>query len=131
MPISNSSAFINVGGRNLEYRRIAAAADGPILVFLHEGLGSISQWRDFPDSIAAATGLPAIIYARYGHGQSNVLQQAHGVDFMHREALEMLTEHARWFAPLVTHTRPMEQIAEAFAIAHDYTDGVGKMVVKP
>jgi L-iditol 2-dehydrogenase len=48
-----------------------------------------------------------------------------------REALEMLAEHARWFAPLVTHTRPMDQIAEAFAIAHDYTDGVGKMVVKP
>jgi L-iditol 2-dehydrogenase len=48
-----------------------------------------------------------------------------------REALQMLAEHARWFAPLLTHTRPMDQIAEAFAIAHDYTDGVGKMVVKP
>jgi len=48
-----------------------------------------------------------------------------------REALEMLAEHARWFAPLVTHTRPMEQIAEAFQIANDYADGVGKMVVKP
>ena len=46
-------------------------------------------------------------------------------------ALEMLTEHARWFAPLVTHTRPMERIGEAFAIANDYSDGVGKMVVKP
>lgn len=65
------------------------------MVFLHEGLGSISQWRDFPDRIAAATGLPAIIYARYGHGQSDVLQQAHGVDFMHREALEMLPELLR------------------------------------
>jgi len=48
-----------------------------------------------------------------------------------REALQMLNEHARWFAPLVTHTRPMDRIADAFAIAHDYTDGVGKMVVKP
>jgi L-iditol 2-dehydrogenase len=47
------------------------------------------------------------------------------------EALEMLAEHARRFAPLMTHTRSMDQIAEAFAIAHDYTDGVGKMVVKP
>jgi L-iditol 2-dehydrogenase len=46
-------------------------------------------------------------------------------------ALEMLTPNAKWFAPLVTHTRPMDQIAEAFAIANDYTDGVGKMVVKP
>ena len=47
------------------------------------------------------------------------------------EALKMLAEHARWLAPLVTHTLPMERIAEAFAIANDYTDGVGKMVVKP
>jgi L-iditol 2-dehydrogenase len=47
------------------------------------------------------------------------------------DALAMLTEHAKWFAPIVTHTRPMDQIAEAFAIASDYTDGVGKMVVKP
>ena len=48
-----------------------------------------------------------------------------------QEALELLTEHANWFAPVVTHTRPMERIDEAFAIANDYTDGVGKMVVKP
>jgi L-iditol 2-dehydrogenase len=47
------------------------------------------------------------------------------------EALEMLAEHAKWFSPLVTHTRPMENIAEAFTIANDYADGVGKMVVKP
>lgn len=89
------SAFINVRGRRLEYRRIAAAAAGPTLVFLHEGLGSVSQWRDFPERIAAATGLPALIYARYGHGQSEVLQQPLGVDFMHREALETLPELLR------------------------------------
>jgi L-iditol 2-dehydrogenase len=44
-------------------------------------------------------------------------------------ALELLTEHAALFAPLVTHTRPLEKIAEAFHIAEHYTDGVGKMVV--
>lgn len=95
MSAPNPSAFINVLGRRLEYRRIAAAADGPTMVFLHEGLGSISQWRDFPDRIAEASGLPAIVYARYGHGQSDVLQQPHGVDFMHREALESLPELLR------------------------------------
>jgi len=41
------------------------------------------------------TGLPAIVYARYGHGQSDVLQQPHGVDFMHRDALEFLPEFLR------------------------------------
>jgi len=95
MPASSPSAFVNVRGRNLEYRRIAAAADSPTLVFLHEGLGSISQWRDFPARIVAGTGLPAIVYARYGHGQSDVLQQPHGVDFMHRDALESLPEFLR------------------------------------
>ena len=95
MSVSHSSAFVSVRGRSLEYRRIAGRADGPALVFLHEGLGSIGQWRDFPGRIAAATGLPAIVYARYGHGQSDMLQQPHGVDFMHREALEFLPELLR------------------------------------
>jgi pimeloyl-ACP methyl ester carboxylesterase len=94
MSKSNPSAFVNVRGRSLEYRRIAAAGS-PTLVFLHEGLGSISQWRDFPARIVAGTGLPAIVYARYGHGQSDVLQQPHGVDFMHRDALESLPEFLR------------------------------------
>jgi pimeloyl-ACP methyl ester carboxylesterase len=92
MPASSPSEFISVHGRRLEYRRIGPAASGPTLVFLHEGLGSISQWRDFPARIVRATGLPAIIYARYGHGQSDVLEKPHGVDFMHREALETLPE---------------------------------------
>jgi len=95
MSASNPSAFLSVRGRSLEYRRIAAAADGPTLVFLHEGLGSIGQWRDFPERVCAAAGLPGLVYARYGHGQSEVLQQPHGVDFMHREALEFLPELLR------------------------------------
>ena len=95
MSAFSPSAFVRVRGRSLEYRRIAAAAAGPTLVFLHEGLGSISQWRDFPGRIVAATGLPALVYARHGHGQSEVLQQAHDVDFMHREALEVLPELLR------------------------------------
>ncbi|HEY5292468.1 MAG TPA: alpha/beta hydrolase [Burkholderiales bacterium] len=95
MSAPSPSAFVSVRGRSLEYRRIAAAADSPTLVFLHEGLGSISQWRDFPDRIVEDTGLPAMVYARYGHGQSEALQQPHGVDFMHREALESLPELLR------------------------------------
>jgi len=43
---------------------------GPVLVFLHEGLGSITQWRDTPTAIADATGLPAFVYARQGYGRS-------------------------------------------------------------
>lgn len=46
-------------------------------------------------------------------------------------ALQLLTEHAARFAPMLTHTRPLERIAEAFSIAESYSDGVGKMIVKP
>jgi L-iditol 2-dehydrogenase len=47
------------------------------------------------------------------------------------EALELLRAHAEWFAPLITHTRAIEHIDEAFAIASQYRDGVGKMIVRP
>ncbi|MCX7143513.1 MAG: alpha/beta hydrolase [Proteobacteria bacterium] len=92
MSTSSPAAFVTVRGRSLEYQRIASGGHSPTLVFLHEGLGSITQWRDFPERIAAATGRSAVVYARYGHGRSDVLQQAHGVDFMHREALESLPD---------------------------------------
>ncbi|HYW44812.1 MAG TPA: alcohol dehydrogenase catalytic domain-containing protein [Bryobacteraceae bacterium] len=46
-------------------------------------------------------------------------------------ALRLLVERTAWFAPLITHTRPLDRIAEAFSIAEHYTDGVGKLVVKP
>jgi L-iditol 2-dehydrogenase len=48
-----------------------------------------------------------------------------------REALELLHAHAEWFRPLLTHTREIEHIDEAFAIASQYRDGVGKMIVRP
>jgi L-iditol 2-dehydrogenase len=47
------------------------------------------------------------------------------------DALRLLTEHVSWIAPLVTHARPLDRIAEAFSIAETYADGVGKIVVKP
>lgn len=85
------TAAIAVHGRTLEVRTIAARAPGlPALVFLHEGLGSVSLWRDFPDQVAAATGLGAVVYSRHGHGRSEALAAAHGVDYMHREALDVL-----------------------------------------
>jgi pimeloyl-ACP methyl ester carboxylesterase len=62
----------------------------PWVVFLHEGLGSVSLWRDFPDRVAEATGLGALIYSRHGYGQSSALTQPRQPDYMHREALDVL-----------------------------------------
>jgi pimeloyl-ACP methyl ester carboxylesterase len=84
--------FTRAAGHALEYEWVGAGASGkPPLVFLHEGLGSIRQWRDFPQQVAEATGCRALVYSRYGYGQSDVLQEERaGVRFMHREALEAL-----------------------------------------
>jgi pimeloyl-ACP methyl ester carboxylesterase len=65
----------------------------PALVFLHEGLGSIRQWRDFPAQLCAATGCRGLVYDRYGYGQSDVLAEPRRtVRFMHDEGLVSLPE---------------------------------------
>ena len=67
---------------------VGEPSDKPPLVFLHEGLGSIRQWRDFPAKVAAATGRRALVYDRYGYGQSDVLREPRRtVRFMHDAAL--------------------------------------------
>ncbi|MDP2822473.1 MAG: alpha/beta hydrolase [Sulfuritalea sp.] len=87
------SGFVGVGGHNLEYQLIPAhQINRPTLVLLHEGLGSVAMWRDFPARLAAATGCRTLVYSRYGYGQSDVLEQAFQTDFMHREGREALPE---------------------------------------
>jgi pimeloyl-ACP methyl ester carboxylesterase len=84
---------IDVAGRALEYQWLGTEekTGAAVLVFLHEGLGSIRQWRDFPQKLAQATGRRALVYDRYGYGQSEVLkEQKAGVRFMHDEALVFL-----------------------------------------
>ncbi|MCX7155266.1 MAG: alpha/beta hydrolase [Rhodocyclales bacterium] len=87
------SGFVRVCERNLEYLLIPAhQINRPTLVLLHEGLGSVAMWRDFPERLAAATGCRTLVYSRYGYGQSDVLAEAFATDFMHREGREVLTE---------------------------------------
>jgi pimeloyl-ACP methyl ester carboxylesterase len=76
----------------IEQHRISGRA--PTLVFLHEGLGSLSAWRDFPARLAAATGLGALVYSRAGYGQSSPRPLPWPVDFFHEEAraLEALVD---------------------------------------
>jgi pimeloyl-ACP methyl ester carboxylesterase len=62
------------------------ASGGPTLVFLHEGLGSITQWRDFPGAVADAARLPGLVYARQGHGRSTPVTVPRPLTYMHDEA---------------------------------------------
>jgi pimeloyl-ACP methyl ester carboxylesterase len=83
--------YLTAAGRCLEYYWTAEHdGESPALIFLHEGLGSAGLWRDFPALLTAATGLPALVYSRYGYGGSDVLERPRGVDYMHTEALEAL-----------------------------------------
>jgi pimeloyl-ACP methyl ester carboxylesterase len=85
-------SFLTAGGHRLEYERIEGDGGAPTLLLLHEGLGSVALWRDFPAKLAQAAGCPAVVYSRYGYGRSEPLGGPRGVDYMHREALETLPE---------------------------------------
>ena len=87
---------LRAADRSLYYESIDGEPGRPALVFLHEGLGSIRQWRDFPAKLCAATGCPGLIYDRYGYGQSDVLAEPRRtVRFMHDEALLSLPDVLR------------------------------------
>jgi pimeloyl-ACP methyl ester carboxylesterase len=92
--LTSSMPVVKAAGRSLSYEWIEG--DGrarPTLIFLHEGLGSIRQWREFPMKAVAATGCRALVYDRYGYGQSDVLAEPRrSVRFMHDEALVSLPE---------------------------------------
>ena len=82
-----------VDGARLEARwwhPPASRPDAPPLVLLHEGLGSVSTWRDFPATLATHTGRAVFAYSRRGHGQSDARGAGLDVRFMHREADDVL-----------------------------------------
>lgn len=62
----------------------------PVLVFLHEALGSVSQWKDFPAALCARTGRAGFVYDRPGHGRSGPLAGPRGKEYLRDEALEGL-----------------------------------------
>lgn len=77
----------------IEHAWIAPGRRGaPLLVFLHEGLGSVSMWRDFPQRLCDAAGCRGLVYSRpaYGRSTPRAPDERWTNDFMHRQALEVL-----------------------------------------
>ena len=88
---------LNINGQQLEVRQITGSETLAPIVFLHEGLGSVSMWTqrglDWPLAICHATGRAGIVYSRRGYGQSCPAPLGRNVlppDYMHREAFDVL-----------------------------------------
>ncbi|MGA9566711.1 MAG: alpha/beta hydrolase [Candidatus Korobacteraceae bacterium] len=82
-----------VDGKRLETLWLAPqTAAAPTIVMLHEGLGSIALWKDFPHALAERTGCGVLVYSRYGHGNSEKLTEKRAAEFMHHEGEVVLPE---------------------------------------
>jgi pimeloyl-ACP methyl ester carboxylesterase len=91
----SATAAVQVGGRPIEVLDLPGTPSRPPrapLVLLHEGLGSVGLWREFPAQLHAATGRRLIAFSRYGHGRSAPPPRPRTPAFFHEEALEVLPE---------------------------------------
>lgn len=83
--------FVDIEKNSYHYQIIGEfKQNSPFLIFLHEGLGSIPQWKDFPERLCRATGMPGFLYERHGYGQSTPPGPERSPDFLHNEAFYIL-----------------------------------------
>ncbi|MEW6639234.1 MAG: alpha/beta hydrolase [Pseudomonadota bacterium] len=93
MSVLQPSGRLTIGASEFEYRMVGPSPDAaPTLVLLHEGLGSVGLWGDFPDRLAAATGVGVFAYSRAGYGASSPVPLPRPLDYMQREALDVLPQ---------------------------------------
>lgn len=86
-----SPGVIEIGGKAIEAASFGPAPDAaPTIVMLHEGLGCLALWRDFPGRVAKATGMGVLAYSRAGYGQSDAAELPRPLDYMTREAMDAL-----------------------------------------
>ncbi len=87
----SDQGFIDVGTTRLEYRMVGPRPDeAPTIILLHEGLGCVGLWGNFPDKLAEATGAGVFVYSRAGYGQSSPAKLPRPFTFMHEEANTVL-----------------------------------------
>lgn len=82
---------VSIGGASLEYRMIGPRPDeAPTIVMLHEGLGSVTTWGEFPQKVAERTQAGVFVYSRAGYGKSSTIALPRPLDYMQREATDVL-----------------------------------------
>ena len=85
------SGFLTISDASLEYRMIGPRPDAaPTIVMLHEGLGSVSTWGEFPAKLSDRTGCGVFVYSRAGYGKSSTITLPRPLDYMQREAADVL-----------------------------------------
>jgi pimeloyl-ACP methyl ester carboxylesterase len=90
---SHETAYLTAGGKRLEYRCWGPGPEAaPTVVLLHEGLGCLALWRDFPEKLAQRTGWGVMAFSRAGYGQSDPAEVPRPLDYMTREAHEVLPQ---------------------------------------
>ncbi|MFW6345192.1 MAG: alpha/beta fold hydrolase, partial [Halomonas sp.] len=90
---SHETAYLEADGKRLEYRCWGPGPEeAPTIVLLHEGLGCLVLWRDMPERLAARTGWGVMAYSRAGYGQSDPAELPRPLDYMTREAHEVLPQ---------------------------------------
>ena len=91
MAYKTTDEFIEISGKKLECRWFGPQPDeAPTIVALHEGLGCVSLWRDFPDKLSKAAGMGVFVYSRAGYGRSDPADLPRPITYMHDEATETL-----------------------------------------
>jgi pimeloyl-ACP methyl ester carboxylesterase len=91
--------MLELGSARLHYELIEGDARKPLLVFLHEGLGCIGMWKEFPERLCAATGCTGLVYERQGYGLSSSQPAPRNIHYLHQFALVELPAVMERLAP--------------------------------
>ena len=85
--------YLQLGSKKIEiqwHQGQGVQSNLPTLIFLHEGLGCTSMWKNFPQELSTRTGCPALVFSRFGYGKSDSSPTPWKINFMHKQALKIL-----------------------------------------
>lgn len=115
-----------IAGKNLWIERwqVVPPSPGPTLIFLHEALGSVSLWKDFPQLLCETLGYNGLIYDRKGHGLSDAMEKPRDKNYLHEEALidlRLIIEQFEIEQPILIGHSDGGSIALIYAAHHPTT----------